>query len=50
MQVGVECKKKLSTGEVPQLETRAKRRTDYVCYAENWQNGTVHERFRGKTD
>lgn len=46
--MGVEREKKLSTGEISQLETRVKRDSVHVRHVENWKNGKVHERFRSK--
>lgn len=46
--MGIECKEKLSTSKISQLETRIKRGTDYVCHVKNWKNGKVHERLRSK--
>lgn len=48
LQMGVEREKKLSAGQVPQLETRVKRGANHVCHVENRQNGKVHERSGGK--
>lgn len=41
--MGIECKEKLSTSKISQLETRIKRSTNYVCHVKNWENGKVHE-------
>jgi len=46
--MGIECKEKLSTSKISQLETRIKRGTNYVCYVKNWKNGKIHERLRSK--
>lgn len=46
--MGIECKEKLSTSKISQLETRIKRGTNNVCYVKNWKNGKVHERLRSK--
>lgn len=46
--MGIECKEKLSTSKISQLETCIKRGTNYVCYVKNWENGKVHERLRSK--
>jgi len=48
LQMGVEREEKLSTRQIPQLETRVERDTVHVRHVENWKNGTVHERFRSK--
>lgn len=49
LQMGVEREKKLSAGQVPQLETRVKCGANHVCHVENRQDGKVHERSRGKS-
>lgn len=48
LQMGVEREKKLSAGQVPQLETRVKRGANHVCHVENRQDGKIHERSGGK--
>lgn len=49
LSMGVKCEEKLQARQIPQLETRVKRGSDHVRYAQNGKNGKVHDGFRGWT-